>query len=53
MTELKDPAKCKYCKKIMPEFGESEGLSYICTECTEKRGVTYQECFTGKVVKYG
>ena len=49
--ELKEPAKCS-CGKVLKEFGEADGLNYICGECAKKR-VVYRDVNRVSVRKGG
>lgn len=48
---MKNLAKCG-CGKVLKEFGEAEGLSYVCGECAKKRAV-YTDTNKVKVIKGG
>ena len=49
---MKNPAKCKECGKVLKEFGEAGGLSYVCGECAGKR-VVYADINRVKIAKRG
>lgn len=51
MKETKNPAKCS-CGKVLPEFGEAGGFTYVCAKCSAKR-VVYANINRIKIAKRG